>query len=366
MKTAQDAFRTFYEDTFARLSKKGKAGSRMLKKEPNEILRPFREDMADLNEGGKMLRGVLVCLGCRIAGDGDGSGADDLALALEIFQTGVLIHDDLIDRARLRRGKKTIHTRYAESLKERHIRTVSDGDSLENTAAAAAVCAGDFLLYQSNLKIVEAYRGRENLADILSAYDRIVLDTIRGELLDVVLPCESQERDSASLKESIFDIYHLKTAQYSVVGPLHLGMLLGGASPSEMKQLDSFAEDLGVAFQIKDDILGIYAEEKELGKDVGSDISEFKQTILYAYVKNHDETACRKLMKYYGRAGVTQKDLEAVRKVFTDSGAYDFAAGEMNRLLQRASRKLARLSFVGQQEKEILEGFIRYSGERRR
>ena len=425
----RDAFRKFYSASSARLISGTEAYNRILAKEKNPLLRPLFADAADLNSGGKMLRGVLVNLGYRIAGGENEAGSDALALALEIFQTGILIHDDIIDRASLRRGKKTFHVRYAESLRGRGIWPPAAGDSLEGAAASAALCAGDLMIYEANLKIAEAYAGHPRLAEIMAEFDRIVIETIRGEMLDVILPYETQnlplpgtpekpeaghtasaktdsaktdsaKTDSAKtvsaeiasaktdsvrtasankipaenapgknpgiLEKSVFDIYHLKTSRYSVVGPLHLGMLLGGASEHELKTIDSLADDLGVAFQIKDDLLGIFAEEENLGKNVGSDISEFKQTILYAYVREHDAEAFRKLLKFYGKKKVTKKDLEAVRAIFTDSGAKAYAEKKMEECFARAGRKLGKAAFLKEEDRAICRGFIDYSGARKK
>ena len=100
-------FLSFYKESTARLTKAAKAYNRSLKKDPNPIIKTFREDLADLNEGGKMLRGMLVGLGYSLAGGKDLKESDPLSLAFEIFQTGILIHDDIIDNAETRRGKLT-------------------------------------------------------------------------------------------------------------------------------------------------------------------------------------------------------------------------------------------------------------------
>ena len=126
-----EAFRQFYGETFKRLEKKTLAFNRTLKKDENPIIRPFMEDLADLNQGGKMLRGMLVEFGYQIArnargaSDLDLSVSDALALTFEMFQTGVLVHDDVIDNAAQRRGKITVHRRYEHRLDVRDIRMVS-------------------------------------------------------------------------------------------------------------------------------------------------------------------------------------------------------------------------------------------------
>ena len=388
------AFREFYQKTFERLAVRAAAYNESLKREEQKLLAPFFDMMADLNEGGKMLRGVLVVLGYQIASraaadgrqiaeasgaeggtdedpapDGGLAAADDAALAFEIFQTGVLIHDDIIDRARTRRGKPTMTVRYEESLKERRMAAPSQSGHL---AESAAICAGDYLITASNLILTRACGTHPRGAAVIRAFDEVILDTIRGELLDVVLPMEmtdparSKEEADALLHKAVNDIYHLKTARYSVIGPLHLGLLLGGMHKDQTAQLDAMADDLGIAFQIKDDLLGIYADEQELGKDIGSDISEFKQTVLYAYVRMREPEAYKQLLTVYGKPAITFEELQMVQQLFEDCGARRFAETEMERHFASAERAVDAMTFVDERDKAILKEFISYNRERRK
>ena len=194
-----------------------------------------------------------------------------------------------------------------------------------------------------------------------------MLDTIRGELLDVILPWETGPADPESgeaLIRSIFDIYRLKTARYSVVGPLHLGMLLAGADRRAMEEVDSFAEDLGVAFQIKDDLLGIYADEQTMGKDAGSDIAEGKLTLLYAHVRKEGGARLSELERYYGRPQASAEAVEAVQRIFSESGAKAYAEREMEKCFAKAQRKLRNMEFLAEEDRAILQGFIEYSRNR--
>lgn len=366
------AFREFYETSKGRISALLAARNKELKKEPNALIRPFQEAFADLNQGGKMLRGVLVNLGYKIAGGVDISESDSLAAAFEIFQTGVLIHDDIIDRADLRRGKKTVQRRYEERLRSRQIRMVSRSETPQSLASSAALCVGDLGLFYSNLEIAENYRDHPNVGTLITYFDQVVIDTIRGELLDVVLPYEIQDAKRSEtekndlLEKSVQEIYHLKTAFYSVIGPLHLGMLLGDLSDEKMEQLDSFCNDLGIAFQIKDDILGIYADETKTGKDAGSDVSEFKQTILYQYVAVHGGKTREELLELYGKENLTQAELQKVQTIFRESGAYDYANGEMEACFSSAKRKLDKMTFLNGEDQSILRGLIGYLRTRKR
>ena len=372
------AFSAFYSDSLNRLTKKTNAYNKVMRKEPNPIIRPFREDLADLNTGGKMLRGMLVNLGYQIAVHMNGEAAcnaaesDMLALAFEIFQTGVLVHDDIIDNAGTRRGKITVHRRYEHRLNVRETKMVAAGEKPGNLAKSAAICVGDLGIYYANKQIVDNYAQNEHLAGLIGYFDDIVIQTIRGELLDVVLPYEIQddkyspEEKKKLLEKSIWDIYYLKTAGYSVIGPLHLGMILGGADEKQMKALDRVAEDIGIAYQIMDDILGVFADPEKLGKDVGSDITEFKQTILYMYVCTMKPEYEEELLQIYGKKRFSDAELDEVQRIFRESGALAYAQEMLGDCFERAEKRLARIKGMSKEDKAILRGFITYCKGRRK
>ena len=372
------AFSAFYSDSLNRLTKKTNAYNKVMRKEPNPIIRPFREDLADLNTGGKMLRGMLVNLGYQIAVHMNGEAAcnaaesDMLALAFEIFQTGVLVHDDIIDNAGTRRGKITVHRRYEHRLNVRETKMVAAGEKPGNLAKSAAICVGDLGIYYANKQIVDYYAQNEHLAALIGYFDDIVLQTIRGELLDVVLPYEIQddkyspEEKKKLLEKSIWDIYYLKTAGYSVIGPLHLGMILGGADEKQMKALDRVAGDIGIAYQIMDDILGVFADPEKLGKDVGSDITEFKQTILYMYVCTMKPEYEEELLQIYGKKRISDAELDEVQRIFRESGALAYAQEMLGDCFERAEKRLARIKGMSKEDKAILRGFITYCKGRRK
>jgi geranylgeranyl pyrophosphate synthase len=373
-----ETFRKFYEETYKRLEKKTHAYNRSLKKDDNPIIRPFMEDLADLNQGGKMLRGMLVVFGYQIAkhargaSDIDLSISDALAQTFEMFQTGVLVHDDVIDNAAQRRGKITVHRRYEHRLDVRDIRMVSGIERPQEIAKSVGICVGDLGIYYANKLLAGSYGSDPALGQLISYFDDIVIQTIRGELLDVVLPYEIQdpgigeEERAKLLEKSIYDIYFLKTAGYSVIGPLHLGMILGGAEPKEMAALDRCARDIGIAYQIMDDILGVFADPKILGKDVGSDVAEYKQTILYMYVRTMKPEFAEELLQYYGKKHVTSRDIEQVQRIFEESGALAYAQSVLADHFESAERKISRMKFMDAEDKKILRGFISYCKGRRK
>ena len=373
-----EAFRKFYEETYKRLEKKTHTYNRSLKKDDNPIIRPFMEDLADLNQGGKMLRGMLVVFGYQIARHARGAldidlpVSDALAQTFEMFQTGVLVHDDVIDNAAQRRGKITVHRRYEHRLDVRDIQMVSGIEKPQEIAKSVGICVGDLGIYYANKLLADSYGSDPALGQLISYFDDIVIQTIRGELLDVVLPYEIQdpgigeEERAKLLEKSIYDIYFLKTAGYSVIGPLHLGMILGGAEPKEMAALDRCARDIGIAYQIMDDILGVFADPKILGKDVGSDVAEYKQTILYMYVRTMKAEYAEELLQYYGKKHVTSKDIEQVQRIFEESGALTYAQSVLADHFESAERKISRMKFMDSEDKKILRGFISYCKGRRK
>ena len=367
-----EAFQKYYGSTKKRLEKAQKQYNREVRKEKNPLIRTFRSDLADMNCGGKLLRGMLVDLGYRMAGGSPECGADDLASAYEMFQTAILVHDDIIDNAETRRGKLTIHRRYGHRMDVRGITEAAGGAMPGEVAKSAALCTGDLGLYLANRKIAESCREHPALADLILYFDQVIIDTIRGELLDVVLPYElmdqvhDEEEKARLLEKSVYDIYRLKTACYSVVGPLHLGMMYAGAPKAQLKAADSFAEDIGIAYQIMDDILGIYADPELLGKDVGSDIAEFKQTILWMYVRTREQGSAKELLRYYGQKDVTEETLEKVREIFRDTGALSYAQDVMDACYRRAKRKLARMKWLDEENRTLLLGFMLYLKGRRK
>ena len=359
--TSKEKFLEFYSASKKRLEEKIEAFNESVSPDENVLLRKFTEYFADLNEGGKLLRGVFVGLGYRLAGNDDLSEADALAVAFEIFQTAVLIHDDIIDHADLRRGKPTVHNRYRRSLEDRNIISPTS-----DTPESAAICTGDLGLFFANKMIADEYSSSPILGKLIGYFNDIVIRTIRGELLDVILPCEiksrelSEEESLELLRKSVMEIYHLKTACYSVIGPVHLGMLLGGMDPCRMKLIDEFADALGIAFQIKDDILGIFSSSEELGKSISSDIEEAKLTVLYRYVRETDSDACEELMKHYGADNVSDEDIICVRRIFEETGALKYSEMLMNEYFMKALEVLERCDFLREEDRILLEGIGEY------
>lgn len=302
----------------------------------------------NMNGDGKFLRGCLIDLGYKLTKSDD--YAKTLSLAYETFETSILIHDDIIDNAHLRRNKETIHETYKDDFKKYNVEN-------DNTNTSLALCIGDLGFFYTNEMITKKYKNDKNLAKLLSYYNNIVIKTIKGEIIDVALPfIEKNDKEHTLHEEDIMEIYRLKTSWYTVVGPFVLGMILGNSKAKDIETFEKVLEPLGIAFQIKDDILGIYSSKEILGKSVYSDIEEFKQTILYSYIKINRNDLLDELLKYYGKS-ITEEESKKVQELFENSGALEYATNKMNEMFNEVYTNI-KLMDIKEYTKNILLGLI--------
>ncbi len=275
---------------------------------------------------GKRVRPILFIIGYRSFSDKNAPGLFTSALSLEILHDFLLIHDDIIDKATTRRGKPAMHMMFNAYLKK-YPRAKFSGEDL-------AIVAGDIiyaLAVESFLAIREDPK-RKELA--LKKFVEAAFYTGCGEFIDTL--CGAQPLAGTTINE-IYRIYDFKTAYYTFAGPLTTGAILGGANDREVKKLFDYGMNLGRAFQIKDDILGIFAEEKETGKPALGDLQENKKTILLHFAYHHANPAQkRQIAAILERSRVTVADLEAARRIITSTGSRDNAVREIKRLRQKA------------------------------
>ena len=344
-----NSFNNFYDVTKPLIQKSIKSFNDSILIEILDLIKDNLKIFAKLNESGKMIRGVLVCLGYKLNNDKIDYSIP-LATAYEVFETSILVHDDIIDNDNLRRGQQTIP--YYNKLKYKNI---SNKDHFSNSIG---ICIGDYGLFKSNEIIIDNYSNDNQFKKILSTYNNIIIDTIRGETLDVIIPFKEKNKlnnKNLKLEDSILEIYKLKTAYYTLVGPLTLGMILGKNTNEEIDDIKNFALPLGIAFQIQDDLLGIYSDNKKIGKTVGSDIKEFKQTLLYSYTKQtkyYDE-----LLKYYGKE---KSSINEVKKIFDKCGAKEYCIDKMNQLYNKSLNILKEITWLRKEDKEILNDLVLY------
>ncbi len=343
-------FIIYYKETKKKIEKEIIKLNKSIKLTNNDIINESINKFINSNSDGKCIRGTLIDLGYRMNNNNNDEKAIPLASAYETFETSILIHDDIIDNSDYRRGKITIHTQYKDEFKSFNI---------DNTPTSLALCLGDAGFFYTNNYIIKNYRNNPNLDKILEYYNNIVINTINGEILDVYLPYIEKNNKKHILNESdIEEIYKLKTSIYTIVGPFILGMILSNSKQKEIKKMESILEPIGVSFQIKDDILGIFSNKNDIGKSNTSDIEEFKQTILYSYIKIYKKEYLNELLKYYGTK-VNEKDLEKIKQIFIESGALEYANNKMIGLFNISKLNIKLLN-IDQNIKRILLGLITF------
>jgi 4-hydroxy-3-methylbut-2-enyl diphosphate reductase len=350
-------FKRFYEKTRIKITGKIKEYDKILLRNNNSLFQSAVEQFVSIGESkkAKFIRGSLLMLGYRMARGQNEDYSLDLAAAYELFETSILVHDDVFDKAIQRRDVTTVH----EKIRKKYLAGHEDKEKLiAFNAQSIAVCVGDLGFYFLNQMILDAYKNDKNLVSVLKYFNDIVITTIKGELIDIVLPLEEQLHipNTENLEKYVLEIDALKTAEYTTIGPFCLGLTLGGADRSELEKFENLLLSLGIAYQIKDDWLNIYGEQEQ-GKPLYNDISEFKMTLLYSEVCKHEEWKNR-LLKYYGSENLSLESIESVKDIFEKTGAEKNALRVMAEYFEKCRAVLADITFKNEEDRDILIGFI--------
>lgn len=300
---------------------------------------------------GKRIRAALTKLGYEATGLKPDRTILQPAIAVELLHSFLLIHDDIIDQSALRRGKPTVHEYFAAQYgKSFHLRS----KIAQQLGSFLGILAGDvsFSLALRALSTSKFPMGRIKKAT--HALLETVDTTITGQALDIMLPFSPHVRETQVLKT-----LRLKTANYSVLAPLRLGMILAGARAPLLKQIEQYAIPVGMAFQIQDDILGVFGSKKELGKPVISDLEEGKQTVLTSFVEQHGSAADRRTLRsVLGRPGLRFADLKKIRVLFRQTRALWYSQKRAREHVSEAQQSLEKISIprkVSQLLREVAE-----------
>ncbi len=296
--------------------------------------------------GGKRFRAVLVLAGYHIATGRAPAPAVPAAAGLEHFQSWMLIHDDIIDHADQRRGGPTVHRALAASHRDLGLEGAPD-----DYGEGVAITLGDL---EEPFTVEAILSTRATPAARLAAlaeYARMTRLTAYGQLLDLrngaLDPGRVVERD-------VLAVHQLKSAVYTVAAPLTIGALLGGARRSSLKDLEEVATDLGIAFQLRDDLLGAGFGASEIGKSA-NDLVEGKRTLLVVQAwKTGSEEDRRRLRTVLGRPSATQQEVGAAREVLERCGSVAYSERRIAELTRRALARLARSRSVRRDAKPLV------------
>jgi len=284
-----------------------------------------------LNRGGKRIRGALVMLGYEMSGGKDRGMIAQAARATEIIHAYMLIIDDIQDRSAVRRGGPTAHVMLADYHRKNHLADDSDhfGEAIAINAALGGGHAAQMIL--ANLDAPEDLRIK-----VLSIMNRTMSVTIHGQTSDIM-----NEVSGKVGQKDVEQVMEWKTANYTVLNPLHVGMVLAEADCHATDAITDYALNIGKAFQVSDDILGTFGTEFESGKNPLDDIKEGKRTLLSVYALEHANNADKNfLIQMLGNEKLTQAEFHRCKEVFMQSGALAYAQAQAEQYVSVALQSL--------------------------
>lgn len=296
-------------------------------------------DLADAAQafvgGGKRLRPQFCHAGWLLAGgDPAEPGIAPAAAALEWLQGSALVHDDLIDGSDTRRGRPSAH----RAFEARHRQEERHGDAT-GFGGSAALLLGDLMLSWADEMLTDAVLDSPSMAPHVRSARRYLdlckTEVVAGQFLDVV----GQTRTELSVEDAML-VVRYKSAKYTVERPLHIGAALAGADPALIDALSEVALPLGEAFQLRDDVLGVFGDPEVTGKPAGDDLREGKRTVLIARTAELTDEAGRALL---AKGLGTDEGVVPVRELIVASGALDAVEADIARLESGSGQAIDRL-----------------------
>jgi len=293
--------------------------------------------------GGKRIRGALLAQAYFGVGGKERKKIIKVAAAIEFVHLFLLVHDDIIDRGELRHGQKTLH----EIFGEKKQKNISKDDS-KHFGQSVAIIVGD-MLYAIAIKVIlEAGFAFEDCTKTILKLQEIVSTTIIGQSQDIAI----EFRKKAS-EEEVLAMYENKTARYTFEGPLYLGAMLAGCSDKKtLKALSLYALPIGTAFQIQDDILGVFGNEKKMGKSVASDIEEGKLSLMVLNAQKFATKIQRKKMdQILGKKKLTNAQIKSFKDILLATNSLEYAQNLAKKYFADGKKEIEKIILLPEAKK---------------
>ncbi|MFA6353966.1 MAG: polyprenyl synthetase family protein [Candidatus Paceibacterota bacterium] len=306
--------------------------------------------------GGKRIRPAFLYYSYLATGGQDRAEILKISIATELFQSFALIHDDIMDKDVSRHGVDTIHEGYKKTANKNNLEKdkIHFGNSMAIVSGDMANSMAHDVIFNTNFKDTVKLK-------CLNKVEKIIFSTCSGQMLDIVM----SDQDKTTEKQ-ILKMHEGKTAIYTVEGPIHLGCILAEAEKSYLDLFSKFALPLGKAFQIKDDILGIFGNEKETGKKVGSDIIEGKKTLLVLKALEKGNKKQKQIIKQcLNKKNISKKELEEFRKVIRKTGSLAYSEKLARSFAKKALTALIKINFKNKEAKEFFTGIVNFIIDRK-
>src|SRR5215211_4900117 len=300
-------------------------------------------------ESGKRLRPAFVYWGYRGAGGAaTGPGADaaiKAACSVELLHVCALIHDDIMDGSEVRRGRPAMHVGFAGL----HRRLAWRGDPAA-FGAGAAMLMGDLAFTWADVALAEAGLTDDRLAAALRVFNRLRSELMGGQYLDLV-----EARRGAPDEDAVRRVLSYKSGRYTIERPLHLGHALAAGAPALAADYSAYGLPLGEAFQLRDDILGVFGEPEVTGKPAGDDLREGKETYLVLLARQRADRAGRQLLEAaLGNAKLSEDEVAEVRRLLQACGALEATEARIGELLAEAKAALAATRGIDERTRATL------------
>jgi geranylgeranyl diphosphate synthase type I len=280
-----------------------------------------------LLDSGKRLRPLFAYAGFAAAGGKLEKSATRAMAALELLQACALIHDDLMDGSDTRRGKPSIH-RHFESV---HVQEQLDGFAPQY-GLSAAVLLGDLALVWSDQMLNTAGLTTEQYARVMPFYNEMRVELMAGQFLDI----HEQTQKDTSVDRSM-KIARYKSGKYTIERPLHLGAAMTSSSKDVTDALSAYGLPLGEAFQLRDDLLGVFGDPSVTGKPAGDDLREGKRTVLIAMTNERQSESQREIArKYFGKPDIDAEGVAILQEIIESTGARAELEATIDRLTEES------------------------------
>ena len=271
------------------------------------------------------------------------------ALAIELLHDFLLIHDDIVDKSDTRRGKPSMHALLEEKTKHLRKRTFRGSD--------LAIVLGDIMYAISIESFLSIEENPKNKEKALIKFVESACYTGCGEFIELLYSAEDVSKITRS---HIYKIYDYKTAYYTFVAPLVTGAILAGAAEKDLEKLNRFGICLGRAFQINDDILGIFGDEKKTGKPSSSDLQENKKTLLLWHAFKKSSSAEKKeLQRILAKKKINKTDLRRAQQIIVKNKSLEHARNQIKKLSAEAIDIIESSAMRSLFKNEL----IKYAGE---
>ncbi|GAA1147210.1 polyprenyl synthetase family protein [Nesterenkonia lutea] len=327
----------------------------------SEQAAPLVTALMELTRGGKKMRPALARLGWQAAG-GQGGAVVELGVALELFQAAALVHDDVIDRSATRRGLPSAHVRF-ETL---HRESGFTGDQA-HFGTTGAILSGDLSLAWASEAFFHAQtaalqHGVASSPLAASTFHRMHTEVITGQYLDVLEEVRAPADTEAEAVARARGVLRYKAAKYSTEYPVVLGAALAGGPDALCQAFAAAALPVGEAFQLRDDLLGVFGDPETTGKPVGDDLREGKRTELIAYgLFRSSPRGSAELAQMLGDPELDQQQVDRAREILLEAGAVDEVERSIEELTAQSVKHTAGLAEFGVAA-EVLEEFDHLRG----